>query len=313
MLRYLLAKLAAVPLGVFVVVTFAFFLVRIIPGDPTAILAGELATESAQTAIRERWGLDQPLPVQFTKYWWNFLTGDLGVSISSSAPVFTEIARVIPHTIILTTGAALLALALCIPLAMAAAARPGSWIDRAISTLAITFYSAPIFWLSTLLLIGFSLRWRVFPVAGAGNLRQLGDLLIHLFLPALALGLQQAGLYIRVLRASLIDVDRQLYIRTAKGKGLGRWAVVRKHSLKNAAIPLLTVVGMSVGALIGGAILTETIFARPGLGRLLVNGILARDYPLIQGGLAVFGALFITLNVVVDLLYPLFDPRIEVA
>lgn len=313
MFSYALTRLASIPIGVFVVVTFAFFLVRLVPGDPASLLVGELATQSAEAAIRERWGLDKPLLTQYVVYWRNFIMGDLGTSIGSSSPVAEELMRVLPHTLLLTLSAAAIGLLISVPLAIVAAVWRHGPLDRLISAAAVLAYSAPIFWLGIALMLAFGLRWRLFPIAGAGSFEAPGQLLLHLVLPASALGLQLAGMFIRVLRASLIEIAGQDFIRTAKSKGLGRSRIVLRHAFKNAAIPLLTVVGLSTGSLIGGAILTETIFARPGLGRLLVNGILMRDYPIIQGGLAVFGVLFIALNALIDLLYPLIDPRIEVS
>jgi len=310
---YALSRLVSIPIGVFVVVSFAFILVRLVPGDPASLLVGELATQSAEAAIRERWGLDRPAHEQFVIYWSNFIRGDLGTSIGSSSPVATEILRVLPHTLLLTAAAAIIALLISIPLAIMSAIWRNTVLDRVISAGAVIAYSAPIFWLAIALMLFFGLRWQLLPVAGAGSLGSPYELLRHLVLPASALGLQLAGMFTRVLRTSLIEISGQDFTRTARSKGLGRISVVMRHSFRNAAIPLVTVVGLSTGSLLGGAILTETIFARPGLGRLLVNGILMRDYPMIQGGLAVFGALFIALNVLVDLLYPLIDPRIEVS
>jgi len=313
MFSYALTRLATIPIGVFVVVTFAFFLVRLVPGDPASLLVGELATQPAEAAIRERWGLDKPLLLQYGIYWRNFVAGDLGTSIGNSSPVGAEIMRVLPHTLLLTASASVIGLLLSVPLAIVAAMWRNSPVDRLISAAAVLAYSAPIFWLGISLMLAFGLRWKLFPIAGAGSFNVPGQLLLHLVLPATALGLQMAGMFTRVLRSSLIEIAALDFIRTAKSKGLGRSRVVLRHALKNAAIPLLTVVGLSSGSLIGGAILTETIFARPGLGRLLVNGILMRDYPMIQGGLAVFGVLFISLNALIDLLYPLLDPRIEIS
>jgi len=304
MLTYLLRRiLIAVPtlLGV---VLLVFLMVRLAPGDPAILLAGEFATPETLEAIRTRYGLDRPLPEQFALYLGALLQGDLGESARSRRPVLEELKTYFPNTVVLATAAILVALATGIPLGILAALRQGSWLDLGVMVLALLGVSMPVFWFGLLAILIFSVELGWFPVAGKGTLA-------HLVLPAVTLGINATALLARMTRGTLVEVLSQDYIRTARAKGLAERVVIFKHALRNALIPVVTVAGLEFGSLLAGAVITETIFAWPGLGQLLVGSILSRDYPVVQGAVLLVAFTFTLVNLMVVLLYACIDPRVR--
>uniref|UniRef100_A0A7V4EGP9 ABC transporter permease n=1 Tax=Thermus tengchongensis TaxID=1214928 RepID=A0A7V4EGP9_9DEIN len=304
MLTYAIRRLLIAIPTLFGVVLLVFLMVRLAPGDPAVLLAGEFATPETLQAIRERYGLDRPLPEQFLLYLGALLRGDLGESARSRRPVLEELKTYFPNTVELAVAAILVALLTGIPLGILAALRPGSGLDLGVMTLALLGVSMPVFWFGLLAILIFSVNLGWFPVAGKGTLA-------HLVLPAVTLGVNATALLARMTRGTLLEVLSQDYIRTARAKGLRERVVVFKHALRNALIPVVTVAGLEFGSLLAGAVITETIFAWPGLGQLLVGSILARDYPVVQGAVLLVATSFILVNLLVDLLYAWIDPRVR--
>jgi len=286
------------------VVLLVFLMVRLAPGDPAVLLAGEFATPETLEAIRARYGLDRPLPEQFLIYLEALLRGDLGESARSRRPVLEELQTYFPNTVELASAAILVALLTGIPLGILAALRPGSGLDLGVMILALIGVSMPVFWFGLLAILIFSVELGWFPVAGKGTLAPL-------VLPAITLGVNATALLARMTRGALLEVLSQDYIRTARAKGLAERVVIFKHALRNALIPVVTVAGLEFGSLLAGAVITETIFAWPGLGQLLVGSILARDYPVVQGAVLLVATTFILVNLLVDLLYAWIDPRVR--
>ncbi|WP_117237339.1 nickel ABC transporter permease [Thermus sediminis] len=304
MTAYLLRRaLIALP-TLFGVVVLVFLMVRLAPGDPAVLLAGEFATPETLEAIRARYGLDRSLPEQFLIYLGALLRGDLGESARSRRPVLEELKTYFPNTLELASAAILVAVLTGIPLGILAALRPGSGLDLSVMVLALLGVSMPVFWFGLLAILIFSVELGWFPVAGKGTLA-------HLVLPAITLGINATALLARMTRGTLLEVLSQDYIRTARAKGLAERVVVFKHALRNALIPVVTVVGLEFGTLLAGAVITETIFAWPGLGQLLVGSILARDYPVVQGAVLLVAITFVLINLLVDLLYATIDPRVR--
>ena len=279
-------------------------MVRLAPGDPAVLLAGEFATPETLEAIRARYGLDRPLPEQLLIYLQALLSGDLGESARSRRPVLEELRTYFPNTVELASAAILVALLTGIPLGILAALRPGSGLDLGVMVLALLGVSMPVFWFGLLAILIFAVELGWFPVAGKGTLA-------HLVLPAITLGVNATALLARMTRGTLLEVLSQDYIRTARAKGLAERVVILKHALRNALIPVVTVAGLEFGSLLAGAVITETIFAWPGLGQLLVGSILARDYPMVQGAVLLVATTFILVNLLVDLLYAWIDPRVR--
>ncbi|GAA5338087.1 ABC transporter permease [Thermus scotoductus] len=304
MVTYALRRLLIAIPTLFGVVLLVFLMVRLAPGDPAVLLAGEFATPETLEAIRARYGLDRPLPEQFLIYLEALLRGDLGESARSRRPVLEELQTYFPNTVELASAAILVALLTGIPLGILAALRPGSGLDLGVMILALIGVSMPVFWFGLLAILIFSVELGWFPVAGKGTLA-------HLVLPAITLGVNATALLARMTRGALLEVLSQDYIRTARAKGLAERVVIFKHALRNALIPVVTVAGLEFGSLLAGAVITETIFAWPGLGQLLVGSILARDYPVVQGAVLLVATTFILVNLLVDLLYAWIDPRVR--
>lgn len=303
--------LATIP--VMLIVAFCVFsLLYIAPGDPAAIIAGDQATPADVERIRASLGLDRPFLVRFGEWLWQILHGDLGTSIFTNLPVSHMIAQRIEPTISLMLLAIVFAVAVAIPLGVLAAWKHGSWIDQAVMVLAVFGFSTPVFVVGYLLAYVFALQFNWLPVQGFNSLSTgIVPFLRNMALPTLALGLVFIALLARITRATMLDVLNQDYVRTAKAKGVGQRAVLFVHALKNAAVPIITVIGNGVALLIGGAVLTESVFAIPGLGRLTLDAILRRDYPVIQGVVLLFSFSYVVVNLLVDLAYTLFDPRIR--
>src|SRR5580704_13073525 len=303
--------LATIP--VMLVVAFCVFsLLYIAPGDPAAIIAGDQATPADVERIRASLGHDRPFLVRFGEWLWQILHGDLGTSIFTNLPVSHMIAQRIEPTISLMLLAIVFAVAVAIPLGVLAAWKHGSWIDQAVMVVAVFGFSTPVFVVGYLLAYVFALQLNWLPVQGFNSLSTgIVPFLRNMVLPTLALGLVFIALLARITRATMLDVLNQDYVRTAKAKGVGQRAVLFVHALKNAAVPIITVIGNGVALLIGGAVLTESVFAIPGLGRLTLDAILRRDYPVIQGVVLLFSVSYVLVNLLVDLLYTLLDPRIR--
>ena len=305
MLPYLSQRLLqAIPVLIGIsVLTFA--MLHLVPGDPVLIFAGDKPlTEERAAEIRHQLGLDRPLWVQYLDYASHAVRGDLGVGLRSRRPVTDSILEALPSTLELTVAAMLAAAAVGITLGIVAAVARGRWIDTAAMSVAMLGVSVPVFYSSLLLILFFSFRLGWFPATGQGGLERL-------VLPASALGLASAAALARLVRSSMLEVLGQDYIVTARAKGLSGGAVIMGHALKNALIPTVTMLGLQLGALLGGAVVTETIFSRPGLGRLAVDAITSRDFPLIQGVVLVAAVTYVLINLVVDLLYAAIDPRIR--
>ncbi len=295
--------LLAIPviLGVAFVV---FAMVRIVPGDPAQIIAGETATKEFVEAIRKDLGLDRPLLAQFATYMGSLLRGDFGRSIRSRAPVTLELKARIPNTITLTLAGLFVAVAVGVSAGIVSAIRPYSILDTGVMLVALAGLSMPVFWSGLMMIVVFAVWLGWLPAVGTGTP-------VHLILPAVTLGMATAAIIARMTRSSMLEVLRSDYIRTARAKGLAEPSVVNRHAFRNALIPVITVVGLQMGTLLSGAVLTESVFAWPGIGRLLVEGILTRDYPIVQASVLVVALAFVFVNLVVDLLYAVVDPRIH--
>jgi peptide/nickel transport system permease protein len=312
MLVYTLKRILATLPVMGIVVVFVFLLVRIAPGDPATILAGDYATPENIQKIRTGLGLDRPIHVQFAIYAGNLLRGDLGKSLHSQMPVRQLILQRLEPTVALALSTLAFAILLAIPLGILAAWRMGSLLDRAVMVFAVGGFSIPIFWLGFLLIYAFSIRLDLLPVQGYVSFREgLVPFVKHLILPTLALGMVYMALLARVTRATVLEVLQSDYIRTASAKGVPPLGVLFRHALKNAAVPVVTTIGVGFALLIGGVVITESVFALPGLGRLTVDAILQRDYSIIQGVTLIFALVYALVNLVVDLSYTLFDPRIR--
>ena len=295
-----------------VVALFVFALLHLSPGDPAAIIAGDTATPADIARIHQALGLDQPLYLQFGRWVWRLLHGDLGVSIFTNLPVSQLILQRVEPTITLTVSTLLISVLAAIPLGVVAAWMAGSWLDRAVMIFAVIGFSVPVFVLAYVLIYAFAIRTDLLPVQGFVGIDQgLRPFLSHIAMPSLALGMVYTALIARITRASMLDVLAQDYIRTAQAKGLANDKVLVGHALKNAAVPIVTIIGIGVALLISGVVVTETVFAIPGLGRLTVDAILRRDYPIIQGIILIFSAAYVLINLLVDLSYTFLDPRIR--
>jgi len=311
-LSYALRRLAATIPVMGVVALFVFSLLYLSPGDPAAVIAGDIATEEDIAKIRAKLGLDQSYFVRFGTWIWALLHGDLGTSIFTGLPVTTLIGQRVEPTLALTLCTLVVAVALAVPLGVVAAARAGSWIDRVVMAISVLGFSVPVFVLAYGLVLLFAVGLEWLPVQGYSSISKgLWPFIQHMILPSAALGITYMALIARITRASMLDVLAQDYVRTANAKGLAPSTVLTRHALKNAAVPIVTIIGIGIALLIGGVVVTETVFAIPGIGRLTVDAILRRDYPIIQGVTLLFSAVYVLVNLAVDLSYTLFDPRIR--
>jgi len=331
MVKYLLRRLVvAVPM-LFGAMSIVFFAMRILPGDPCMAMMGDQATTEALADCTKNLGLHRPLAVQYVDYLWRSVQLDFGNSLRQGYPVSEYIARMFPHTLVLVLSSAVVAALIGVPIGiLSALKRRSPLIDYPLRIIALLGLSMPVFWLGILMLIVFSLWLDIFPLIGGGDLdgviqmlrtgevfsypgdflALVGDVLHHLALPALALGFTLAATVSRLTRSAMLEVISQDYIRTARAKGQGERAVVYKHAFRNMMVPLLTIIGLFVAVALTGTVLTETVFTRPGLGKMLVDAIGARDYPLAQGAITVFTMTIIFVNLAVDMLYAVVDPRI---
>jgi peptide/nickel transport system permease protein len=302
--RYLLKRFVASAVTLLGVATLVFGMTRLLPGDPARVVAGVFADEAEVARIRARMGLDRPLHEQYGLFLARLAHGDLGTSVRTSEPVLREVRARLPATLLLAVVASAIAALVGVAAGVVAAARPHSPIDYLFSTVTLFGVSMPVYWLGILLIIVFAVQLNWLPAAGA-------DQSTSIVLPALTLAAFSVALVTRMTRASMLEVLGQDFVRTARAKGVAERNVVYRHALRNAAIPILTTIGLQFGALLGGAVLTESVFGWPGIGLLLLDSIFARDYAVVQGIVLVFSALFIATNLVVDLLYAVVDPRIR--
>ncbi|HEX2539626.1 MAG TPA: ABC transporter permease subunit [Caldimonas sp.] len=333
MLSFVLRRAGLVVPTFLGITLLVFALIRLIPGDPVEVLSGERGmTQERYQRLLHEFGLDRPLPVQYGEYVWRALHGDLGISTITHEPVFREFIARFPATVELSAVAMLLALAIGIPAGILAAVKRNTVWDYSVMGASLTGYSMPIFWWGLLLILTFSVTLGWTPVSGriailydippvtgfmlidsllAAEKGAFRSALAHLVLPAIALGTIPLAVIARMTRSSMLEVLREDYVRTARAKGAGRFRVVAIHALRNALIPVVTTIGLQVGTLLAGAILTETIFAWPGIGKWLVEAIHRRDYPAVQGGILMTATVIIVVNLVVDLLYGVINPRIR--
>jgi len=306
MLPYVIKRLLSTIPVLLGISLLLFFMLRMLPGDPAQVLAGQMASQEDIKNIRQQLGLDRPIFVQYGLFLSRLAKLDLGRSARTQNPVIKEIWARLPNTVLLAVTAITLACLFGIPAGIISAVRPYTWIDYLFTSMALFGISMPVFWLGLMLIVIFSLVLHWLPAGGIGSWK-------HVILPSFTLAAFVVAFITRITRASMIETLSQDYTTTARSKGLKEQVVIVKHALKNALIPIITVVGLQFGLLLGGAVLTETVFAWPGLGRLIVDSILARDYPVIQGTILIFGLLYILVNLVVDLLYAYIDPRIRYA
>lgn len=286
------------------VTLIVFFIMSLSPGDPAKMILGDEASPEAIQTLRQEMGLNDPLLVQYARYMYDAIRGDMGLSYKSKKPVTEEIWARFPNTIKLTLAAITFAVIISLPLGILAAVKQNSFFDGFSMLLALFGVSMPAFWFGLLLILFFSLKLGWFPSSGSESLKSI-------VLPSIALGFLHMASIARTTRSSMLEVIRQDYIRTARSKGLSYGAVIRKHALKNALIPTITVVGLQVGVLLGGAVIVETVFAWPGVGRLMVQSIMGRDVPMVMGCIILFATGFTIVNLIVDLLYGFIDPRIR--
>ena len=312
MFAYVVRRILATIPVMAVVALFVFSLLYIAPGDPAAVIAGDQATPEDVERIRASLGLDRPYLVRFGAWVFDIVRGDLGVSIFTNLPVSTMIMQRVEPTFSLMVVTLILAVSIAVPLGVVAAWKVGTAIDKAVMGFAVLGFSVPVFVLGYLLAWTFALELDWLPVQGYTPLSEgLWPWLENLILPAIALGSVYIALIARITRATMLEVLQQDYIRTARAKGAGQRSILFVHALKNAAVPIVTVIGIGIALLIGGAVVTESVFAIPGLGRLTVDAILRRDYPVIQGVVLLFSFVYVLVNLMIDLLYTLFDPRIR--
>ena len=312
MLAYVVRRLVATVFVMTFVAFFVFSLLYLTPGDPAATIAGDLATADDIARIHRQLGLDDPFLVRFGHWAWGVLQGDLGTSIFTNLAVTTLIGQRVGPTVSLTVIALIITLSFAIPLGVIAASKVGSWIDRLVMVVAVLGFSVPSFVLAYIAILCFSVWLDWLPVQGYASLSEgFAPFIEHLILPSIVLGLIYGALIARITRAAMLEVLSQDYIRTAQAKGLTEGKVLVGHALRNAAIPIVTVVGSGIALLIGGVIVTETVFAIPGIGRLTVDAILRRDYPIIQGVTLVLSAVYVVINLLVDVSYTFFDPRVR--
>jgi ABC-type dipeptide/oligopeptide/nickel transport system permease component len=293
------------------VVTFVFFLIRIVPGGPAVAALGSYATEESIRELEKQMGLDKPILVQYGIFLKDLCQGNLGKSLITNKPISQEIARALPYTLDLAIGGMIIGILFGIPTGIITALRrnrPPDYIGRILSLVGI---SMPEFYLGILLMYILAIKLQLFPVLGGGDLSNFSSRLYHLFLPALTLGIIMTAFISRMVRSSMLNVLREDYVRTAKAKGLHERVVIYKHALRNALIPTVTVIGIYMSILMGGSVLTEIIFSRPGLGKMMVFAVKDRDYIALQSVIIIFSAFVFLFNLITDLLYSIIDPRIE--
>ncbi len=312
MLAYIVRRVLATIPVMAIVALFVFSLLYIAPGDPAAVIAGDQASPADVEKIRTSLGLDRPFLVRFGEWSLRLVQGDLGTSMFTGLPVTELIRQRLEPTLSLMVLTLILAVTIAVPMGVIAAAKAGTWVDRLLMAVAVAGFSVPVFVVGYLLAYVFALELDWLPVQGYTPLAKgVWPWLEHLILPAIALGFIYIALIARITRATMLEVLSQDYVRTARAKGVGQRDILFLHALKNAAVPIVTVIGIGVALLIGGAVVTESVFAIPGLGRLTIDAIVRRDYPVIQGIVLMFSFIYVLVNLAVDLIYTALDPRIQ--
>ena len=313
MVFYILKRILATIPVMGVVALFVFLMLRLSPGDPAAVIAGDYATTEDIIRIRENLGLNDPIVVQFTKWIGQLAQGDLGISIFTNLPVTTLIVQRLEPTIMLTLTTIIFTIVVAVPLGTLAAWKQGSLIDRAVMLFSVAGFSVPVFVLGYILIYVVSIQLRWLPVQGYKSMFTDGVIPFfrHIILPTITLSVIFIALIARMTRASVMEVLQEDYVRTARAKGQSEFKVLMKHAVRNAAVPIVTVIGLGIALLIGGVVVTESVYNSPGLGRLVLDAVLKRDYPIIQGLILLFSFVYIVINLLIDLSYTLFDPRIK--
>ena len=306
MAQYLWNRLAAGLLVVFGISVFTFALVHMIPGDPVRMMLGQKATQEQVEQIREQMGLNKPLVEQYATYITGIIQGDFGTSLKTGQPVLKEILNRFPATVKIAVSAILIAIVVGIALGIVAAKYKDTIVDRAVLTLATLGVSIPGYWLGLLLMLLFAVKWKWFPIAGGTGFKDL-------VLPAVTLGVYASTIICRLTRSGMLEVLSQDYIRTARAKGIDETIILFRHAFRNVMIPVVTVVGLQMASLLGGAVLIEQVFSWPGIGTLAIDAIFSRDFPMIQGTTLFMGIVYVSVNIVIDLLYGFIDPRIDVS
>lgn len=306
MAHYLWNRLAAGLLVVFGISVFTFALVHMIPGDPVRMMLGQKATQEQVEQIREQMGLNKPLVEQYATYITGIVQGDFGTSLKTGQPVLKEILNRFPATVKIAVSAILIAIVVGIALGIVAAKYKDTIVDRAVLTLATLGVSIPGYWLGLLLMLLFAVKWKWFPIAGGTGFKDL-------VLPAVTLGVYASTIICRLTRSGMLEVLSQDYIRTARAKGIDETIILFRHAFRNVMIPVVTVVGLQMASLLGGAVLIEQVFSWPGIGTLAIDAIFSRDFPMIQGTTLFMGIVYVSVNIVIDLLYGFIDPRIDVS
>ncbi len=312
MKEYIVQRILAIfpVLGIVAIITFS--LIHIVPGDPAVILAGDQATEEDVERIRERMGLDKPVYVQFGIWFADLLQGDLGISPASKYPVGKQIRQRIAPTLSIGIYALTVQVLVALPLGIISAWKANSWIDRSSMIFAVLAFSIPVFWLEYNMIYTFAVKLPWFPALGYTPISEgVGPWLRSITMPGIAVGLISAGLVARVTRSAMLEILREDYIRTARSKGLAERVVLTRHALRNASVPIMTIVGLSLAGMIGGLVISEQVFAIPGMGRLVVDAVSNRDFPVIQGVLLMVALSYVVVNLIIDLTYVYIDPRIR--
>ena len=314
MVKYIIKRILYLLPVLAVVAVVDFVIIHLTPGDPAAVILGSDATDADLAKLREQLGLNLPIYIQFGRWLWGVVHGNLGWSIFMDMPVSTAIWQHLWPTVSLTFLAETIAILVALPLGVTAAANRGTWLDQSFMTLALLGISIPSFWIGLNFIMLFAVQLNWLPAAGYQPLANgLVNHLKYLIMPAISLGIMQGALIARMTRSSLLEVLNENYIRTAEAKGLKRWVIIFKHALRNAFIPILTVIGLTFAVLIGGAVVTETVFNIPGIGKLIVTSVLQRDYAVIQGAILMTATSYVLINLVIDLMYALIDPRVRLS
>lgn len=309
-LKYIITRLFLAIPTFLAVLTLVFLVVRVIPGDPATAALGDYASQEAVEALRQRMGLNDPLYVQYFRFLGDLLRGDLGKSLITGTPINEQVLQVLPYTLQLTLSSVIVGAALGVPIGVYSAVRRNTWIDYIGRVLSLAGLSVPAFYLGILIMLLFALKLDLFPAVGGGDLNDLQDNLSHLALPALTLGLIMTTSVTRLARSAMLNVLEEDYVRTARSKGLAERVVVLRHALRAALVPIVSIIGIWSANLIADSVLTETVFARPGLGKMLVGAILQRDYTALQSVMVIYTGFIVIINLVTDLIYSVVDPRI---
>jgi peptide/nickel transport system permease protein len=309
---YVFKRILAVIPVLGIVAVIVFLLLHLSPGDPAALIAGDTASSDDVERVRQLLGLNRPLYEQFFSWLWRLLQGDMGVSVFTGLPVTKMIGQRIEPTLWLTFLTITFAVVFAVPMGIIAAWKAGTWIDRVLMALAVLAFSLPVFLIGYLFIFGFSIKLAWLPVQGFHSISEgIVPFITHLILPSVSGGLVYMALIARMTRATMLEVLGEDYIRTARARGVGSKRLLLRHALKNAAVPIVTTIGLGIALLLGGVIVTESVFAIPGIGRLTVDSVLRHDYPVIQGIVLVTAAVYVFINLAIDLLYTVFDPRIR--